>query len=117
VADQRTSSVIVSAARDLMGQIGEMINQLDSNPARKQKVFVYDLENADPTQVQEVLNNLFVNQQTSRNQRSTTTQNSALSTRQTQNTQNSTGRTGTSGFGSGAGGGGGGGGGGFGRGN
>jgi len=117
VPDQRTSSVIVSAAHDLMGQIGEMVAQLDSNPARKQKVFVYELENADPNQVQEVLNNLFVNSQTSnRNQRSSSAQNSALTTRSTQNTQNSSGRSGTGGFGTGTGGGGGGAGGG-GRGN
>ena len=37
VADQRTSSVIVSAASDLMPQIAEMIEQLDANPAKKQK--------------------------------------------------------------------------------
>ncbi len=115
VADRRTSSVIVSAAHDLMSQIGEMVAKLDSNPARKQKVYVYDLENADPTQVQEVLNNLFVSQTSNRSQRSTANQNSALSTRQTQQTQNS-GRTSGSGFGS-TGGGGGAGGGGVGRGN
>ncbi len=110
IPDLRTSSVIVSAARDLMGQIGAMIEQLDSNPARKQKVYVYDLENADPTQVQEVLKTLFESQQNSRNtQRSSATTTSALNTRATQN-QNNNNRSTTSGFGSGTGGGGGGGG-------
>lgn len=107
IPDQRTSSVIVSAAHELMDQIGEMVSQLDSNPARKQKVFVYDLQNADPQQVQEVLRNLFENQQTqNRNNRNNQTQNSALTTRANQQNNNRT----TSTFGTGNGGGGGGGG-------
>jgi type II secretory pathway component GspD/PulD (secretin) len=118
VADARTSSVIVSAAHGLMAQIEQMVEQLDNNPARKQKVFVYDLENADPVQVQDVLRNLFENSQNQNRNRTTTTQTSALSTRSA-NSQNSTtsgSRTGGSALGTGAGNGGGGGGG-IGRGN
>lgn len=118
VADPRTSSVIVSAAHALMGQIQAMVEQLDNNPARKQKVFVYDLQNADPVQVQDVLRNLFENSQNQNRNRTTTTQTSALSTRSA-NSQNSTtsgSRTGGSALGTGAGNGGGGGGG-IGRGN
>ena len=37
VADERTSSIIVSAASELMPQIEEMVAQLDSSPAKKQK--------------------------------------------------------------------------------
>lgn len=107
VPDQRTSSVIVSAAHDLMGQIGEMVAQLDSNPARKQKVFVYDLQNADPQQVQDVLRNLFENQNTmNRNTRSgSQNQSSALTTRanQSQNNRNTSGSFGTGGGGGGTG--------------
>ncbi|MBI4325998.1 MAG: hypothetical protein HY674_12125 [Chloroflexi bacterium] len=97
VADQRTSSVIVSAASDLMPQIAEMIEQLDANPAKKQKVFVYSLENADVQNVEEVLRQMFEGQN-SRNTRSTSRQNNnnALNNRN-QNFQNS-GQTG-SGFG------------------
>ena len=62
VADRRTSSVIVSASRDLMGQISQMIAQLDTDPARKQKVFVYSLENADVQNVEEILRGLFESQ-------------------------------------------------------
>lgn len=110
IPDQRTSSVIVSAAHELMDQIGEVVSQLDSNPARKQKVFVYDLQNADPQQVQEVLRNLFENQQTqNRNNRSSQNQSSALTTRATQQNNNNN-RT-TTGFGGGGNGGGGAGGG------
>jgi type II secretory pathway component GspD/PulD (secretin) len=62
VPDLRTRSVVVSAARDLMPQIANMIEELDSDPARKQKVFVFPLENTDPQAVQEVLQSLFPSQ-------------------------------------------------------
>lgn len=62
VADMRTRSVVVSAARDLMPQIASMIEELDSDPAKKQKVFVYSLENTDPQAVQEILQGLFPSQ-------------------------------------------------------
>lgn len=71
VADERTSSIIVTAASDLMPQIEQMIKQLDSNPARKQKVFVYSLENADSDTVQDVLQEMFQTT-TSRSTRTTT---------------------------------------------
>ncbi|MCC7375428.1 MAG: hypothetical protein IT581_12305 [Verrucomicrobiales bacterium] len=102
VPDLRTSSVVVSASRDLMEQIGRMIQQLDADPARKQKVFVYSVENSDPQAVQEVLEQLFPNQNTTtgRNTRNTQRQNNnQLNNRQTQ-TQNQGNRGGnTSGFG------------------
>jgi type II secretory pathway component GspD/PulD (secretin) len=82
IADQRTTSIVVSASRYLMANIGQMIEQLDSNPAKKQKVFVYSLENAEVQQVETVLQNLFEGQN-SRNTRSSS-QNSALTTRSTQ---------------------------------
>ncbi len=108
VPDQRTASVIVSAAKQLMGQIEEMVAQLDSNPAKKQKVFVYSLENADVQSVEEILRGMFEGQN-SRNNRSTTRQNTTnpLNNRTTGNTGGNTG----GGFGGGGGGGGAGGGG------
>ncbi len=98
VADMRTSSVIVSAASDLMPQIAAMIAQLDSSPAKKQRVYVYSLENAEVDQVQQVLQDMFERNSTSRNNRSSTTQNNALSNR-SRNQQNTSGTS--SGFGSG----------------
>jgi type II secretory pathway component GspD/PulD (secretin) len=74
VPDARTSSVIVTASKDMMEQIADMVLQLDASPARKQKVFTYSLENADVTTVQQVLNGLFQGQNTrsaSANQRIT----------------------------------------------
>jgi general secretion pathway protein D len=104
VADPRTSSVVVSAAKELMPQIAEMVLQLDSNPARKQKVFVYSLENANVTEVESVLRNLFESQ----NSRGTSTQNqqnNALQQRQTTTSQQQQGiTTGFGGFGQGGGG-------------
>ncbi len=97
VADQRTSSVIVSAASDLMPQIAEMIAQLDANPAKKQKVFVYSLENADVDNVEEVLREMFEGQN-SRNTRSTSRQNNNNALNNRNRTSQNSGQTG-SGFG------------------
>ena len=107
VADQRTSSIIVSAASELMPQIGEMITQLDQ-PAKKQKVFVYSLENADVGQVEQILRDMFDRSGTSAN-RNSQNQGSALQNRSQNNQQGSTTSGGVgnnSGFGGGGGGGG-----------
>ena len=90
VADQRTSSVIVSAASESMPQIAEMVAQLDSSPARKQKVFVYSLQNADPQQAEQVLQTMFQRTTTSQS-RNSQNQNSALTTRSTANQTTTTG--------------------------
>ena len=93
VADPRTSSVVVSAAKDLMPQIAEMVLQLDSNPARKQKVFVYSLENANVIEVESVLRNLFESQNTRGTQNSQNQQNNALQNRQNTTSQQQQGIT------------------------
>jgi len=59
VPDPRTSSLVVSAAADLMPQIAEMVERLDANPAKKEVVRVYDLRNADPQDVNQILQDLF----------------------------------------------------------
>jgi type II secretory pathway component GspD/PulD (secretin) len=85
VPDPRTYSVIVTADRDEMPVIAETVAQLDSSDARKQKVFVYTLENADVRQVENVLKNLFQ----SSTARTTTANNQPdpLNTRASSNTQ------------------------------
>lgn len=88
VPDQRTSSLIVSAASELMPQIEEMIKQLDQ-PAKKQKVFVYSLENADVQQVEQILRDMFDRSGTSAN-RNAQNQNNALQNRSQLNQQGST---------------------------
>jgi type II secretory pathway component GspD/PulD (secretin) len=108
VADLRTGSVVVSASRDLMTQIGKMLEQLDSDPRRKQKVFVYSVENGDPQAVQDVIQSLFPSQgNSSTSSRNSSQQNAnQLNNRQTQTRNQSRSGTGStsSGFGSSTGG-------------
>ncbi len=85
VADPRTSSVLITASKDLMEQVAPMIAQLDASTSKKKKVFVYSLENAQSEDVESVLRNLFETQNT-RNGRTTSQnsqQNNALQQRQT----------------------------------
>jgi general secretion pathway protein D len=84
VADARTQSVIVSTASGLMDQIRNMVTQLDSNPAKKQKVFVYSLENADAQQVETVLQEMFETTTTRNNSRNSQNQNNVLQNRANQ---------------------------------
>ena len=105
VPDQRTSSIIVSAASELMPQIAEMVAQLDSSPAKKQKVYVYSVENVDPQDVQTVLRDMFQQNNTMNNRNnSTANRTSALGTRNTQSHRNLGTGTGTGFGGSGVGG-------------
>jgi hypothetical protein len=61
VPDLRTRSVVVSASHTLMPQITLMVEELDADPAMKKKVFVFSVENTDPEQVQQVIEQLFPN--------------------------------------------------------
>ena len=65
VADPRTNSLLVSAARDSMSQIALTVGRLDSGDTRKQKVFVHSLENADPDNVATILRGMFGGQTSS----------------------------------------------------
>jgi len=62
VADPRTNSVIVSATAELMKQIALMVERLDDNKAKRQKVYTYSLQNADVEGVSEILRNMFEQQ-------------------------------------------------------
>ena len=59
VPDPRTSSLMVSAAGELMPQLAEMIAQLDASAAKKEKVAGLRPENANPQDVNQVLQDLF----------------------------------------------------------
>jgi type II secretory pathway component GspD/PulD (secretin) len=115
VPDQRTSSVIISAAGDLMPQIAAMIEQLDGNSSKKQSVYVIPLENAEVTDVLPVLQDMFnKNNNSSKSSASSQNeQNNALTSRTTRNNQGTTTSSAGRGMGVGGGGGGGGGAGGF----
>ncbi len=62
VADPRTNSVIVSATAELMSQIALMIERLDDNKSKQQKVFTYSLEHADVEGVSAILRSMFEQQ-------------------------------------------------------
>jgi len=72
-----------------------MVAKLDSNPAKKQKVYTYSLENADAQQVQTVLKEMFESTTTRNNSRTSQNQNNVLQNRANQ-TQTGTSTTGTS---------------------
>ena len=101
VPDLRTGSVVVSASRDLMAQIAPMVEQLDEDPARVQKVHVFSVENTDPQVVEDILNGMFQTQNTRNRttQRNTGQAGNQLNNRAntTQNQQRTTG--GNTGFG------------------
>lgn len=103
VPDPRTSSLLIAAGADLMPQIAEMVEKLDASPAKKEVVKVFDLQNADPQDVNQVLQDLFQRSGNIRanNNASTRTsllgQGNPLTQRATQQ-QTTTGTT-TSGFG------------------
>lgn len=85
VPDERTSSVIVMAAKELMTQIAGMVEQIDRDSPKVARVSVIHLDNADPQQVQQVLQDMF---QTGSGARSSSTRNSALMNRAQQQQQN-----------------------------
>lgn len=79
VPDARTGSLIVSAPRQMMPSIEQMVKQLDSSTAKRQRVFVYSLEYADVNNVATVLRGMFDENQ--RNLSTQQTQESALEQR------------------------------------
>jgi len=103
VADRRTGSVVITAARDTMDQIAKMITQLDSDPARKMTVHRFQLDNADPTMAQQTLDDLFSGQSTSSSRSRTTTGQAGtqLNTRAQQQNQNGRNTRNNSSFGGG----------------
>lgn len=74
VADTRTQSVIVTASKDLMDQIAGMMEQLDVPSPRDQNVYVFHLNNGDPQQAMQVLQNIFQSGTTSGGAGTATTQ-------------------------------------------
>jgi type II secretory pathway component GspD/PulD (secretin) len=91
VPDPRTGSVIVSASRDMMTQIAGIIEDLDSDPAKKKKVYVIKVENRDPQDVVEELQSVIATDNSGNlNAAQRNAQQSAtpLSTRQQNNLRN-----------------------------
>src|SRR2546430_3413934 len=59
VADERTASIIVSASKDLMEQIAEVITGLDGDPKGKPTVTVVTPQTMDPEELRQVMTDLF----------------------------------------------------------
>ena len=95
VPDPRTGSLIVTASKTLMPQIEEMIRELDADKGKKEVVGFYELQNADPQDVSQNLQDLFnrinVRMQNNNNQNSMLGRNNPLTQRETQNQQATTG--------------------------
>jgi len=104
VADSRIQAVIVTAPKELMEQIANMMTDLDVASTRDQKVFVYHMSNGDPQQAAQVLQNMFQTSGTSRSG-SSSSQNSALMQRAQNNTTTTSSSTSSTGFGTTGGGG------------
>jgi len=86
VADARTQSVVVTASKDLMDQIAEMMDKLDVPSSRDQDVYTVNVATGDPQQILQVLQSTFPANATSRNSSTTSqSQNSALQQRQQYN--------------------------------
>jgi type II secretory pathway component GspD/PulD (secretin) len=109
VADARIQAVIVTAPKDLMNEIAGMITDLDVASDRDQGVYVFQMQNGDPQQAVQVLQNMFQSSGTSRGNTSSSSQNSALQQRAqnsttTMGTTTTTSGIGGAGYGGGAGG-------------
>jgi general secretion pathway protein D len=103
VADPRTSSVVVTATKDLMEQIADMVKELDFKSDKEQMVKVFKLDNADAQQILPVLQDMFQTSTSSRNSSRSSTQTSPFQTR-AQQYQNNSSSSSSSGFGTGLGG-------------
>jgi general secretion pathway protein D len=58
-ADDRTNTLVVSAAPEVMKVVEGVVKELDSNPAAAQAVFVYRVKNGNSENLASVLNNTF----------------------------------------------------------
>lgn len=91
VPDPRTSSLIITASKTIMPQIAEMIAELDSDRGKREVVSYFELENADPADVYQNLQDLFnrstVRMQNNNNQNTFLGRNNPLIQRETQNQQ------------------------------
>lgn len=101
VPDPRTASLIISAPRQMMGTVEQLVNQLDSNTDKRQNVFVYNFEHADVNAAAEILRALFEGENT----RTTQTQNQETALRNRAGTFGTAGAANTAGAGGARGGG------------
>jgi len=72
VADPRTASIVVSAAKELMDQIGEVITTLDNDAKGKLTVATFNIAHADLQEILPVLQDMFQKNTTTQNRNSAT---------------------------------------------
>ena len=104
VPDPRTQSLLVSASKDLMPQIEDMVTQLDDQASGVVHSYAVPLANAEVMDVMQILQDLYPQGQTSTRQNNT--QNNPLMSRaqtmqQTFNSQSGSSTTSTAGGGGG----------------
>jgi type II secretory pathway component GspD/PulD (secretin) len=99
VADPRIQAVIVTAPKDLMSGITDMMKDLDVPSDRDQGVYVFKMNNGDPQQAMTLLQTMFQSSSSSRSGNSSS-QNSALQQRVQNNNQTTSSSSSSSGFGS-----------------
>lgn len=58
-ADERTNSIVVSAAPEVMETIAEVIEDLDSDTTAKESVLIYAVKNMQATDLETIFNDLF----------------------------------------------------------
>jgi general secretion pathway protein D len=97
-SDERTNSLVVSAAENIMPTVENVVKQLDANPAREKKVFVYPLKNADAQAVSQLLGKFYTQQgsQTSTTNRTATNRTSTSTTNRSTGSSSSSSRSGSS---------------------
>jgi type II secretory pathway component GspD/PulD (secretin) len=98
VADQRSSSILVSASATRMPHIAALIKQLDAQAGRKETISYWNLRNADPYDAQQILQTLFNRNTSAQNNNANPLlgQNNPLILRQTQQQTSTTTTTGSS---------------------
>jgi general secretion pathway protein D len=67
-ADERTNSIVVSAAPEVMATIAEIIEDLDSDTTAKESVLIYAVKNMQATDLETIFNDLFDGQTSIREQ-------------------------------------------------
>ncbi|XAM00282.1 type II secretion system secretin GspD [Phycisphaeraceae bacterium D3-23] len=66
--DERTNSIVVSAAPEVMESIASVIEELDSDTTSKESVLIYEVRNMQATDLEELFNSLFEDSSASQNQ-------------------------------------------------
>jgi general secretion pathway protein D len=106
-ADDRTNTLVVSASTDVLKVIDSMVEELDKNPENPNAVFIYHLKNAQASNLETVLNNVFgltgssssTNSNANSNNRSNTSSNNTFGGNNSSSGRNSFGSGGSGSFG------------------